>query len=129
MYSELQTSIDKGRDRGAALLCRDTGALHPGSGCLLRRGTQVPCCWQKQTARGSTQGPCVTSQERRAAVPPLVCGRLEFTLIRKLTNYQENPIVCRRGKNSCSSDAVALRVFRDRQRPSPLTPTVCVMYT
>ncbi|EYB92898.1 hypothetical protein Y032_0189g1221 [Ancylostoma ceylanicum] len=54
MYSELQTAVDKVRDRGAALLGTDTEALHPGPG--------------------------VSARGRRAAVPPLVYGRLEFTV-------------------------------------------------
>ncbi|EYC32143.1 hypothetical protein Y032_0003g1424 [Ancylostoma ceylanicum] len=33
-----------------------------------------------QTTRASTQGLCVSAQERRAAVPPLVYCRLEFTV-------------------------------------------------
>ncbi|EYB91111.1 hypothetical protein Y032_0210g2137 [Ancylostoma ceylanicum] len=34
-YIKLQTAIDKRRDRGAAFLGTETGALHASSGCLL----------------------------------------------------------------------------------------------
>ncbi|EYC21805.1 hypothetical protein Y032_0018g3541 [Ancylostoma ceylanicum] len=80
-YNELQTVVDKGRDRGAAFLGRDARALHAGSGCLLQRGNPVLCCRQKQTTRASMQSPRVSAQERCSAIPPLVCGRLEFTAV------------------------------------------------
>ncbi|EYC00145.1 hypothetical protein Y032_0117g635 [Ancylostoma ceylanicum] len=60
--SELQTTVDKRRDRGEAFLGRDTGALHARSGCLL-------------LLAADNQSVCVSAQERRAAVPPLVYGR------------------------------------------------------
>ncbi|EYB93519.1 hypothetical protein Y032_0181g856 [Ancylostoma ceylanicum] len=52
--SELQAAVDKRWDRGAAFLGRDT--------------------------RANMQGPCVSAQERRAAVPHLVYGCLEFAV-------------------------------------------------
>ncbi|EYC16260.1 hypothetical protein Y032_0034g2889 [Ancylostoma ceylanicum] len=47
-------AVDKERDRGAAVLGRDTGALHAGSG--------------------------VSARELPAAVSPLLYGRLELTV-------------------------------------------------
>ncbi|EYB94072.1 hypothetical protein Y032_0176g568 [Ancylostoma ceylanicum] len=79
-YSELHTAVDKGRDRGAALLSGGTGALHGGSGCVLRHGTRVLYCWQKQTNRASMYSPYVSARERSAVIPLLVYGRLEFTV-------------------------------------------------
>ncbi|EYB91910.1 hypothetical protein Y032_0200g1682 [Ancylostoma ceylanicum] len=86
--SELQTAVDKWRDRSAAFLDRDARALYAGSGFLLRRGTRVPYCRQKQATRASMQSPCVSVQERRIAVPPLVYGLLESTV-----RFMEIPIL------------------------------------
>ncbi|EYC29738.1 hypothetical protein Y032_0006g3152 [Ancylostoma ceylanicum] len=45
LYNEPKVAVDKERDRGAAFLGRDTEALHAGSGCPLRHGIRVLCCW------------------------------------------------------------------------------------
>ncbi|EYC27841.1 hypothetical protein Y032_0008g211 [Ancylostoma ceylanicum] len=71
IYNELQTVVDKVRDRGAMFPGRDAGALHAGSGCLL-----LPAAENSS----ATPRPCVSAQERRAAVPPLVCGRSQSIL-------------------------------------------------
>ncbi|EYC35559.1 hypothetical protein Y032_1027g3426 [Ancylostoma ceylanicum] len=67
--SELQTVVDKWRDRGAAFFWRGTGAAENSTAML------------QQTTRASTQSPCVSAHKRRAAVPPLVYGRLKFSVI------------------------------------------------
>ncbi|EYC12142.1 hypothetical protein Y032_0048g1634 [Ancylostoma ceylanicum] len=77
MYSELQTAVDKGRDCGAAFLGKDTG----GSACWLWLSAAAYCSKQKQTTRASMRSRCVPSQERRAAIAPLVYGNLEFTVV------------------------------------------------
>ncbi|EYB99963.1 hypothetical protein Y032_0119g873 [Ancylostoma ceylanicum] len=53
-YSELQTVVEKGRDRGARTL--------------------VVCCIEAPALLGRD------TEENRAAVPALVCDRMEFTV-------------------------------------------------
>ncbi|EYB93107.1 hypothetical protein Y032_0186g1080 [Ancylostoma ceylanicum] len=72
--------VDKGRDRSAAFLGRDTGALHAGFDCLFLPAAENSSATPQQTTRASMQSPCVSAQERRAVAPPFVCGRLEFTV-------------------------------------------------
>ncbi|EYB85103.1 hypothetical protein Y032_0304g1915 [Ancylostoma ceylanicum] len=71
-------AVDKGRNRGAAFLGRDTGALQAGSGCLLLPAAENSSTTPQQTIRVSIQSLCVSVQELRTAVPSLVYGRLEF---------------------------------------------------
>ncbi|EYC05715.1 hypothetical protein Y032_0080g1328 [Ancylostoma ceylanicum] len=80
LYNELQTALDKGRDRGAVFFGRDTEALHAGSGCLLLPAAENSSATPQQTTRASAQSPCVSAEERCAAVRPLVYDRLEFTV-------------------------------------------------
>ncbi|EYB81452.1 hypothetical protein Y032_0384g415 [Ancylostoma ceylanicum] len=81
MYSELQTAVDKGRDRSAASLGSDTGTLHADSGSSLLSAVENSSATPQQTTRAGMQSSCVSAEELRAAVLPFCYGRLEFTVI------------------------------------------------
>ncbi|EYB95881.1 hypothetical protein Y032_0155g3068 [Ancylostoma ceylanicum] len=71
IYSELQTAVGKGRDRGAAFLGRDTGDLHARSRCLFLPVADNSSTTSQQVTGASMQSTRVSAQERRMRYRPL----------------------------------------------------------